>query len=422
MTDSQPTTQPGVLDDAGLRRVVWVLSLTEITSWGVLYYAFPVLLSSIVDDTGWSTTGVTGAFSLSLIVAAGVGIFVGRHIDRRGPRLVMSAGSALAVVSVVVVATAPTYPVFLIGWLLIGVAMAGVLYAPAFAALTHWAGSRRVRALTTLTLVAGLASTVFAPLTAVINSVVDWRETYLVLVVVLAAITLPAHWYGLRQPWGHGTSIVDLQARPASRARVASTRPFILLAIAFAAASFTIYAVLINLVPLFIERGFTTTEAAVALGLGGVGQVAGRLGYARFAARTGVVSRTVIVLASVALTTALLAILPGPLWLLTSVAMLVGVVRGIDTLLQATAVSDRWGVHGFGRLNGLLTAPVMVSAAIAPFAGAALAEAAGGQATAFLLLAGLAGAAAVAAAFTKREVGRATADHRDVGEGVGSRS
>ena len=420
MTDSEAVTQPGVLDDAGLRRVVWVLSLTEITSWGVLYYAFPVLLSSIVDDTGWSTTEVTGAFSLSLIVAAGVGIVVGRHIDRRGPRLVMSAGSTLAVVSVAVVASAPTYAVFLVGWLLIGVAMAGVLYAPAFAALTHWAGSRRVKALTTLTLVAGLASTVFAPLTAVVNSVVDWRETYLVLLVVLAAITLPAHWYGLRQPWGHGITAPGAHTSRDS-VRVASTRPFILLAISFAAASFTIYAVLINLVPLFIERGFTTSEAAVALGLGGVGQVVGRLGYARFAARTGVISRTVIVLASVALTTALLAILPGPLWLLTSVAMLVGVVRGIDTLLQATAVSDRWGVHGFGRLNGLLTAPVMVSAAIAPFAGAALAEATGRQATAFLLLAGVAGAAAVTAAFTSVK-GRAQDESRDVQEGVGSRT
>ena len=217
MTDSQPTTQPGVLDDAGLRRVVWVLSLTEITSWGVLYYAFPVLLSSIATDTGWSTTALTGAFSLSLVVAAGVGIFVGRHIDRRGPRLVMSAGSALAVASVVVVATARTYPVFLIGWLLIGVAMAGVLYAPAFAALTHWAGSRRVTALTTLTLVAGLASTVFAPLTAAINSIVDWRETYLVLVVLLAAITLPAHWYGLRQPWGHGITSTSQREHSGSR-------------------------------------------------------------------------------------------------------------------------------------------------------------------------------------------------------------
>ena len=407
MTDSQTTTQPGVLDDAGLRRVVWVLSLTEITSWGVLYYAFPVLLSSIVTDTGWSTTALTGAFSLSLVVAGGVGIFVGRHIDRRGPRLVMTAGSALAVVSVIVVATARTYPVFLTGWLLIGVAMAGVLYAPAFAALTHWAGSRRVVALTTLTLVAGLASTVFAPLTAAINSIVDWRETYLVLVVLLAAITLPAHWYGLRQPWGHGIGSTTRQPSTGG-SRVASTRPFILLAVAFATAAFTLYAVLINLVPLFIERGFTTSEAAIALGLGGAGQVAGRLGYARFAAQTAVVPRTVIVLAAVGASTAMLAVL-------------VGVARGIDTLLQATAISDRWGVHGFGRLNGLLTAPVMVSAAVAPFAGAALAEVAGGQANAFLLLALVAVAAAVAAAFTSVDV--VEREHPSaLGEGVGSRS
>jgi len=70
VTGSQPTTQPGVLDDAGLRRVVWILSLTETTSWGVLYYAFPVLLSSIAADTRWSTTALTGAFSLSLVVQA----------------------------------------------------------------------------------------------------------------------------------------------------------------------------------------------------------------------------------------------------------------------------------------------------------------------------------------------------------------
>jgi MFS family permease len=420
VTNPQPTTQPGALDDAGLRRVVWVLSLTEITSWGVLYYAFPVLLSSIAADTGWSTTALTGAFSLSLVVAGGVGILVGRHIDRRGPRLVMSAGSALAAASVVVVATAPTYAVFLIGWLLIGVAMAGVLYAPAFAAITHWAGSRRIVALTTLTLVAGLASTVFAPLTAAINSIVDWRDTYLVLVVLLAAITLPAHWYGLRQPWGHGTA--SATPGPTNGAgRVASTRPFILLAVAFATAAFSLYAVLINLVPLFIERGFTTTEAAVALGLGGAGQVAGRLGYAKFAAHTAVVPRTVIVLTAVAVTTALLAILPGPLLLLTAVAILVGVARGIDTLLQATAISDRWGVHGFGRLNGLLTAPVMVSAAVAPFAGAALAEVAGGQANAFLLLALVAVAAAVAAAFTSVDA-VVREQPSAIGEGVGSRS
>ena len=56
--------------------------------------------------------------------------------------------------------------------------MAGTLYPPAFAALTHWGGARRVRALTTLTLVAGLASTVFAPLASALDDVLGWRQAY----------------------------------------------------------------------------------------------------------------------------------------------------------------------------------------------------------------------------------------------------
>ncbi len=81
----------------------------------------------------------------------------------------MTAGSVLAVPAVAGIATAPTLPWFFAAWVLAGVAMAGVLYPPAFAALTRWWGPRRVTALTALTLLAGLASTIFAPLTAALR-------------------------------------------------------------------------------------------------------------------------------------------------------------------------------------------------------------------------------------------------------------
>ncbi len=61
------TVQPGALDDAGLRQVVTVLSTVQIVSWGILYYAFAALQSSITTDTGWSSVAVTGAFSLALV-------------------------------------------------------------------------------------------------------------------------------------------------------------------------------------------------------------------------------------------------------------------------------------------------------------------------------------------------------------------
>ncbi|WP_338072542.1 MFS transporter, partial [Actinomadura geliboluensis] len=83
------------------------LCVTEITSWGVLYYAFPVLAPAITRDTGWSTGAITAAFSAALIVAALGGIPLGRALDRRGPRALMTGGSALAVLSVLGLAAAP---------------------------------------------------------------------------------------------------------------------------------------------------------------------------------------------------------------------------------------------------------------------------------------------------------------------------
>ena len=104
--------------------------------------------------------------------------------------------------------------------------------------------------------------------------------------------------------------------------------------------------------------------------------------------------------------------LPGPAALLIAAAMLAGAARGVFTLLQATAISDRWGSTHYGRLNGLLSAPAMLATALAPWAGAALAEALGGYPPVFAVLAALAAVAAVLAAGT---VPRAVPDQSAVG-------
>ena len=402
-TDAHSATpQTGALDGAGLRHVVIVLSTVQIVSWGILYYAFAALQSSITADTGWSSVAVTGAFSLAQFVSGGVGIWVGRHIDEVGPRKVMTAASLVAIPGVATVALAPNLGVFYLGWVLVGVAMAGTLYPPAFAALTHWGGDRRVRALTTLTLVAGLASTVFAPLASGLDDWFGWRSAYLVLLVGLVLITVPLHWWGLNHPWRTAhRSTESGAADPPDRshaASVARSAPFLLLTAANALTSLAAFAVLINLVPMLIEQGLSRNLAAVALGLGGVGQVIGRLGYARFAAATSVSVRTVSVILTLAGATAALALAPTSAVVLIALGMALGLARGIYTLIQATAITDRWGPTGYGTLNGILTAPSLVAAASAPFVGAALAELLGGYSAAFLVLAGVAAVAAALAA------------------------
>ncbi|MFI9411517.1 MFS transporter [Nocardia gamkensis] len=381
-----------VVTPAGLRRVLVVLCVTEITSWGILFYAFPVLLGHITTDTGWSATTLTAAFSAGQLVAALAGIPIGRWIDRHGPRGVMTAGSILTIPALILVAAASHPGWFFAGWLSTGIAMAAVLYPPAFAALTRWHGPNRVRALTVLTLVAGMASTVFAPLTAAISMHLDWRATYLVLAVILAVVTVPGHWFGLRLPWPPRPDAEPEHAHLTDPGPIARSRSFLALAVALSAAGFASFAVVVTLVPLLTERGLDNGLAAVALGLGGAGQVASRIGYSAFAARTGIRTRTVVILLAIAATTALLGVFTTA-WTLIPAAIAAGMSRGVFTLLQATAVSDRWGTGHYGRLTGLLAAPLMITMASAPFAATALASLFG-YATTFLLLAALAAAGA----------------------------
>ncbi|MGV9796602.1 MFS transporter [Mycobacterium sp. NPDC003449] len=383
MTDST-APQAFTPSQAALRRILATLCLTQITSWGVLYYAFTVLSVRITDQTRWSPPAVTAAFSAALVTSALVGIGVGRWIDRHGPHAVMTTGSVLGPLALVGVALAPGLGWFVASWIAAGVAMAAVLYQPAFAALTRWYGPRHVRALTVLTLVAGLASTVFAPLTATLADHLDWRATYLVLAAALAVVTIPAHFFGLRYPWPPAPHPHHLE----SPTRTTRSLPFIALTAAIAVGACASYAIIVNLVPLMAERGIGTQAAALALGLGGAGQVLGRLGYGALVRRLSVRARTVLILAATAATTALLGVFTS-LLALVIVTVLAGFARGILTLLQATAVTDRWGTTHYGHLSAVLAAPVTLTTALGPWIGATLASLLGGYAPMFLVLGAL---------------------------------
>ncbi|MFC5754206.1 MFS transporter [Actinomadura rugatobispora] len=387
-------------DEGGLRRALLALCVTELTSWGILYYSFPVALIEVTRDTGWSTATAMTAYSAGLVVSALAGAPVGRLLDRRGPRPVMTAGSALGTAALLAVAAAPGLPWFTAAWMLAGLAQSALLYPPAFAALTRWYGPDRVRPLTTLSLVGGLASTVYAPLTALLAAHLGWRTTYLVLAALLCAITLPLHLLFLTPAWP-GASASPREAPGPSIREVASSRAFLLLAAGMALGGFGLYAATSNLVPLLVDRGTGTAAAATALGLCGAGQVLGRIGYPALTGRSSPRARTVAVLAAAAAGIALLAVVPGPPALLIAAAVFAGAVRGVYTLVQATAVSDRWGVRRFATLNGLATAPTALAVALAPAAGAFLAGLLGGYTAALTVLALVALAGAFLAAGTR---------------------
>lgn len=387
-----------------LSTVLAGLCVSELVSWGVLYYAFPVLAPSISADTGWSPQLISVGFSLGLIVSGLLGVAVGRHIDRRGPRGLMTGGSLLAVGGVVIVATAQHPGVFCVGWLVTGAAMAGTLYPPAFAALAGWfSGQKRVRAFAALTLVAGFASTVFAPLITVLDAHVGWRETYLWAAVGLLVLAVPTHWILLRRTWP--TKLPSSTRTDSSNdyvRQVVSTAEFRLLVGGLAIASLASYASLMTLVPLMLEREFSPSTAAWVLGIGGAGQVLGRLIYTAILTRLSLRARTLMAFAFLTVGTAALAFTSGPLALLIMFSVISGIGRGVATLLQATAIPDRWGSKSYGHLSGILSMTGLLSMAVGPWAGSSLAEVTGSYGNAFAVFAGLACVGTVLMAFSTR--------------------
>ena len=65
---------------------------------------------------------------------------------------------------------------------------------------------------------------------------------------------------------------------------------------------------------------------------------------------------------------------------------------------SSPAISDRWGIDNYARLNGVFSGPLMAAAAIAPFLGAGLALLPGGFPFAFGVLAAIGALGTVIAA------------------------
>src|SRR5699024_12421650 len=127
------------------------------------------------------------------------------------------------------VAWSPTFPVFFSAWSIAGFAQPAVLCPPAFAVLTRWYGPDRVGPLTTLTLVGGLASTVFAPLVVALIDGLGWRGSYVVMAGILAAITVPLHALFLNGRWSDEAASQSASVCKAVSRQVTRTPKFIIL-------------------------------------------------------------------------------------------------------------------------------------------------------------------------------------------------
>jgi MFS family permease len=356
--------------------IVGALSVTETVSWGVLYYAFAVFLLPMQRELGFSAAQLTGAFSLALLVSAVVGIGVGRYLDHRGPRGLMTVGSVAGTVLVVLWSRVHGLVAFYALWIAIGVVMATVLYEPAFTVVAKWFRDAHVRrrALTAVTLVAALASFIFLPLAQALIDAHGWRHALVILAVILAVVTIPLHALVLRAP--QDTRDEDQTATSVAAGEALRSRGFWLLSAAFFLATLTGIAMTVQAIPFLLERGYTTGFAAFAVGLIGISQIPGRLLFAPMAARLPRTYATASVFALVACGIVLIVGVHGTAAVLAGFVLL-GMGNGMTTLARATGMADLYGQRAYGTIASVAAFLTTTARAAGPVAAAVWAGAVG---------------------------------------------
>jgi predicted MFS family arabinose efflux permease len=352
---------------------VAALAVTATAGYGVLTYAFAVLLVPMQEALGADRTAVTGAQTVSLLAAALAAVPAGRWLDRRGGRTLMVGSSVLATVLVLAWSQVNSLLALYVVSIGLGVASAGVLYEAAFAVVVSWfRDPRRGTAMLAITIAGGFASTIFMPLTAVLVEAYGWRQALVVLAVIYGGLTVPLHLL-VRRPPGFSP-----QRREARKNTAAAVRDpgYWLIAGVFVAQGIGIFVVGVHLVAYLRELGHASTVAANVAGLLGVMSVTGRV-VTTFAARRYGMSVVAVVFALQAAGLALLPVVGNALAPAVACVLAIGLGFGVSTIARPTLLADRYGVAGYATLAGLLAAILTVTKAFAPLGAAWLRTVAG---------------------------------------------
>jgi MFS family permease len=359
---------------ASRRVVIGVLGIGQVLVWGSSYYLPAVLAKPIADATGWPLSWVIGGLSLGLLVSGLVSPKVGDLIERHGGRPVLMAGAALLAAGLLTLAVAPNLPVFILGWLVIGVAMGAGLYDPAFATIGRLYGKGARAIITSLTLIGGFSSTVCWPLSALLLEHLGWRGACLAYAGVNLLVVLPLYRFGLpaepRQVARPAVTVRDTTAgiAPPPRGRLHHVL-FSLAALSMTLSSVIAAVMSVQLLTVLEQRG-VALATAVALGaIIGPCQVGARLIDLLAGQRTHPVWEGVISAVFVTLGLGLL--------LTRADAVVVALVIygggiGLRSIVRGTLPLALFGPVGYPSLIGRLAFPMLLGQAAGPSAAAVL--------------------------------------------------
>ena len=363
------------------------------------YHSFGVFFNPVLAEFGWARSLISGAFSLSTLMAGLFGTIMGWVNDKLGPRIVLSICGCIFCVGMVLMSRLTgILQLYLLYGILIGIAIGGC-FVPLTSTTIKWFDRRRSMMTGIVTSGIGMGTLIMPPIAnwLILNN--GWRLSYIILGCALFIFVVPVAQILRRDPYQIGQlpygfrKLKILESEPVSAGHnvleAAKTRQFWLLFCAFFCGGFCFYAIVVHVAPHAIVLGLSSTSAATILATLGGMNILGKVVLGTIADRIG--NKHIIVLGFVLMAVALF-------WLVFSTellelylfAIMFGFAMGGVGVSEAPLVASIFGLRSHGSIFGIIDPGLTLGATISSFLAGYIFDATQSYQVAFLICAGAA--------------------------------
>jgi predicted MFS family arabinose efflux permease len=344
------------------------LGVSQLIGWGTTFSPLTILATPIGHDLDLSREAVFTGITIMLVVSAALAPRIGRLVDRIGARPLMVAGSLAAATGMLMMSQVSDFLGYVVAWTVVGCATPFMLTNTALPGLVHVVGPDARRAITALTLITGLTSTVFMPLTAWLLDSVSWRGAFIAFAASHLVICLPIHIVVLQRgrPQPGIATTIGATLRdgllPPHRRAIA----FLLIALWSCSEGLVNWGLYVQVIDVFKALGLSSAAAVGIWALVGPAQASARLGELVLGGRHSI--------AATGLTSALLSAASFVIILSFAVSpasamaftILIGLGHGLFAVARNTLPLVLFGAREYGAYTGWLTAPQNFVNALAP--------------------------------------------------------
>jgi MFS family permease len=335
-------------------------ALAQAACWGMTFHLPAITGTAMAEALGLPYPAVMAGPTVMLVVMAAAAVPFLRLFERFGARLVMTASTIVAALGLATIAVATVAWSYFAGWMLVGIAGAGMLTTAMQIGVAEWAGSRARQAIGALLIFGGLSTTLSWPLLGALQATFGWRTTTLLGAAILIAVAAPVYW-------------LLLAKRPVSATKKAAAGPappldrisFALLAFASAANGIVTWGFSLTVITLFEGRGLEHGTAVLVASFIGVTALLARLVDFAAGNRWNNLTTGLMAAAALPLSFAVLILGSGTPAAIAFVAIY-GLASGVLAVARSTMPLDLFPPAAYARASSMLALPLNLSFACAP--------------------------------------------------------